>query len=380
MRRACSHSCSSVLASLAQLATSVVSITSPNRLWTSVARGVKPPSRKVAPISASSASARIDARSAPPPRASPSPRRSDFGQAELRRGAVQAVLAHQVGANAGQVAFVGVAEAVEQQAGDGQAQDRVAEELEPLVVVGAEAAMRERPFQQRRIGEAVADALLQCVEAGNPCVKAAVVDGPTRLVRAALELDEEEDRLHKFDFLVVGEETTTLSFSFVISGPCREMVVIEYSMSFWRSKALRISGRSSLRSAILLTARLIVKYSFSAGSTRIPISATKPTTMAQNSRPNSVMPRWRLARLDGSCAPPCAGEPVALSGRTDALQVAEIHPDEERPADDVLVGHEAPVAGVVRIVAVVAHHEVVARGHLAGHAFGTVAAVLAERK
>ena len=44
----------------------------------------KPPSRKVAPISASSASARIDARIAPPPRASPSPRRSDSGRPSWR--------------------------------------------------------------------------------------------------------------------------------------------------------------------------------------------------------------------------------------------------------------------------------------------------------
>ena len=75
-----------------------------------------------------------------------------LGQAELERGAIQAVLAHQVGADAGQVALVGIAEAVEQQARDDQAQDRVAEELEALVVVGAEAAVGERPFQQGRVG------------------------------------------------------------------------------------------------------------------------------------------------------------------------------------------------------------------------------------
>ena len=71
--------------------------------------------------------------------------------------------------------------------------------------------------------------------------------------------------------------------------------VIEYSMSFWRSNAVRISGTVEPSVAILLTARLIVKYSLSAGSTRMPISATKPTMTAQNSRPNSVTPRWRLA-------------------------------------------------------------------------------------
>ena len=63
---------------------------------------------------------------------------------------MQAVLAHEVGAHAREVAFVGVAEAVEQQARDDQAQHGVAEELEPLVVVGAEAAVRERALEQRR--------------------------------------------------------------------------------------------------------------------------------------------------------------------------------------------------------------------------------------
>ena len=68
-------------------------------------------------------------------------------------------------------------------------------------------------------------------------------------------------------------------------------MVIEYSMSFCFSKALRISGTVVPSVAILLTARWIVKYSLSVGSTRMPISARKPTTMAQNSRPNSVKPR-----------------------------------------------------------------------------------------
>ena len=89
-----------------------------------------------------------------------------LGQAELQRGAVQAVLAHEMGANAGQVALVGAAEAVEQQARDDQAQDRVAEEFEALVVVGAEAAVGQRPLQEAGVGKAVSDALLEDDEAG----------------------------------------------------------------------------------------------------------------------------------------------------------------------------------------------------------------------
>jgi len=71
-----------------------------------------------------------------------------------------------MGANAGQVALVGIAEAVEEQARDDQAEDGVAEEFEALVVIRAIAAMSERSFHQRRIGETMADALLESVEAG----------------------------------------------------------------------------------------------------------------------------------------------------------------------------------------------------------------------
>ena len=130
-------------------------------------------------MSASSASARIEARSAPPPRASPSPRRSQLGQAELQRRAMQAVFAHEVGAHARQVAFVGVAQAVEQQAGDDQAQNRVAEEFEPFVVVGAEASVREGPLQKAGIGETVADTLLQCGETGIHARRRLTGDGQT---------------------------------------------------------------------------------------------------------------------------------------------------------------------------------------------------------
>ena len=57
-----------------QLATSVVEMISPKRPVTTVRAASKPPSRNVAPMSASRASARMEARWAPPPRASPSPR------------------------------------------------------------------------------------------------------------------------------------------------------------------------------------------------------------------------------------------------------------------------------------------------------------------
>jgi hypothetical protein len=94
-----------------------------------------------APISASTASARIR-------------------QAEHQRHLVQAVLAHEVGAHAREVAFVGTVEAVEQQPRDGHVQHRVAQEFQALVVVGAEAAVREGALEQRALDELVAEPLL----------------------------------------------------------------------------------------------------------------------------------------------------------------------------------------------------------------------------
>src|SRR5689334_24214019 len=64
----------------------------------------------------------------------------------------------------------------------------------------------------------------------------------------------------------------------------------------------------------------------------------------------------------------------------DAFQVAEVHPDEERTTDDVLVRREAPIAAVGAVVAVVAHHEVVARRHLARDTARVVLAVIAIRE
>ena len=83
---------------------------------------------------------------------------------------MQAVLADEVGAHPGEIAFVGAGEALVQQARDGQAQDGIAEELETLVVVGAEAAVRQRRASRRASAKAVAEAVLQGVEAGSAMV------------------------------------------------------------------------------------------------------------------------------------------------------------------------------------------------------------------
>jgi hypothetical protein len=69
-----------------------------------------------------------------------------------------------VGANTGEVTLVRAGEALEQQAGYRQAEHGIAEEFEALVVIGAEAAVRQRARQQRRLPEAVADAALEIVD------------------------------------------------------------------------------------------------------------------------------------------------------------------------------------------------------------------------
>jgi hypothetical protein len=70
-----------------------------------------------------------------------------------QRHAVQAVLAHQVRAHAGQVALRRSRRSARQQAGHRQAQHGIAQEFQPLVVVGAEAAVRQRTLQQARLAK-----------------------------------------------------------------------------------------------------------------------------------------------------------------------------------------------------------------------------------
>src|SRR5690606_40411596 len=54
------------------------------------------------------------------------------------------------------------------------------------------------------------------------------------------------------------------------------------------------------------------------------------------------------------------GSPLLESANTTGF--AEVHPDEKGPADNVLLGHKAPIAAVEAVVAVVAHHEEMALG------------------
>ena len=165
-----------------QLSISVLSISSPNRRRTSCCAGVE------AAVEEGGADQRLE-RVGQDRRALRAAaagfalgQAQHLRQAERQRGAVQAVLAHQVGAHARQVAFVRAGEALVQQRRDGQVQHRVAEELEPLVVVGAEAAVRQRARQQRGLRKAMAQALLQGVERGLRCMFAAYLERPSYLI------------------------------------------------------------------------------------------------------------------------------------------------------------------------------------------------------
>src|SRR2546423_7517889 len=58
------------------------------------------------------------------------------------------------------------------------------------------------------------------------------------------------------------------------------------------------------------------------------------------------------------------GADAAPHGTAGAAQIS-IEPDPGRPADQVLLGHIAPAATVVAVVAIVAHHQIMPRRHVA---------------
>src|SRR6266571_370500 len=95
--------------------------------------------------------------------------------------------------------------------------------------------------------------------------------------------------------------------------------------------------------------------------------ATKTMTMHTTTIPIRVMPRWFFMN------------PPSLE-RSEAPWLAEIEPDEKRLPDDILVRYETPHAAVRRVVAVVAHHEIVPGGHGAGHPFAIVVAIFTKRE
>ena len=85
-------------------------------------------------------------------------------QAELARHLGEGLLAHQVCAQPGELAFGKLREAGVELVGDRATEDAVAEEFQPLVVVRSVAAVRQRPLEQTRVGERVAEQLYRPLE------------------------------------------------------------------------------------------------------------------------------------------------------------------------------------------------------------------------
>src|SRR5688572_27558343 len=99
------------------------------------------------------------------------------------------------------------------------------------------------------------------------------------------------------------------------------------------------------------------------------------TTAATRMNPRIVSPPWR-ARNASRISLPLAN-PAANALEREAGDVVPVEPDEERAPADVVVGDESPVTTVVARVAVVSHHEIVTRRHLAPEAAVIVFAILA---
>src|SRR5262245_17366924 len=166
--------------------------------------------------------------------------------------------------------------------------------------------------------------------------------------------------------------TTTSLPSLVISrsfGP----TAVKSSIAWRSSNALRTSATVALRSCppelIAATAFLIAKNSRYAGTIFIPMIARKTMPTRITNTPAKPIPR---------CLFICGRLP--LVERAEPAQLAEVEPDEERLAHDVLVGNEPPHPAVGRVVAVVPHHEVMARRYCAGESVIIVGAILSERE
>ena len=107
----CNHSCSRVFGSLSAAASGKLSNCSANMRSTTASAAAAPPSSNTAPINASTASARIAARCAPPVRSSPATERQMRVDAEVLADSRERRLLDERGASAAQVAFGVVADA-----------------------------------------------------------------------------------------------------------------------------------------------------------------------------------------------------------------------------------------------------------------------------
>src|SRR6266705_3374064 len=116
-----------------------------------------------------------------------------------------------------------------------------------------------------------------------------------------------------------------------------------------------------------------VYHSMYAGTVRAPTITAMTATMATKRKPVIVSPRcaWRwfmfcLQSPDRAADPP----------ERQTADVVPVEPYKKRLAADMIIRHETPIAAVVTVVAVIAHHEIAPLGDLAGKTAIIVNAVL----
>src|SRR5258707_6492896 len=97
------------------------------------------------------------------------------------------------------------------------------------------------------------------------------------------------------------------------------------------------------------------------------MTARKPSTARVMMSPVNETPR---------CFPMNSPLSILFDAVADSLEVPEVHPHQESAALDVVVRHESPVAAVAALVAVVSHHEIVARADRAPETVVLVFAIL----
>src|SRR5690242_20168737 len=293
-----------------------------------------------------------------------------FTQAEGLCDLVQRLLAHQARAQPRQVPLGQAAESLVQLRRNDAIEDAVAQELEPLVVRRAVTAMRQSLREELGPGKKISDALLKALPAHGLSRNAVVQRGRTArvplLIAARRKIDHHVDVGEQRNALGIGKrnhEVVALLRDLEILA--RDDVDVVYRGTPVESLTdlghRRPSGLCDRHDGLL---HLEIFY-----IGRRDLEAADRDDDDDDARDN------HSDQGDASLIP----HRMSLSMKfPDAPQFVEIEPDEKRLSYDVLVRHETPDSTVRRVVAVVAHHEIVPRRHGAGYAFAIVVAIFAK--
>src|SRR5687767_11408455 len=156
--------------------------------------------------------------------------------------------------------------------------------------------------------------------------------------------------------------------SFVISMSL-DVITSTISMSKCRSTALRsmnsvVPGLASYSSRTFSSVEATRMYSRYFGTSRMPAYSHAPTIATSTMIPIIVMPRC-LCCIPVSLRNLSDAGSHAVPEQVPAAVRVERQPDRLGLADDVVLGHvtDFAVTTVLAVVAVVAHHEVMARRH-----------------